>query len=116
MPKTECRRPNADDRMPTTGDLKEFRHAFFENYDTILNPRVLGFLFQKLQRFVHGLMRKPEASVVHRDHPARMEIEKRTRGIFGIGVHGAERLWIVGADRQQCDFGGKSLAGLLEAV
>jgi len=35
---------------------EELRHAIFEHYHLIIDPRALGFFFQQLQRFVEGLV------------------------------------------------------------
>ena len=60
-------------------------------------------MFQQLQRFVDGFVRKAEGAVVHGNHPAGFEIEEGAHGVGRIGVNVAELRRIVCADGKQRD-------------
>src|ERR1700728_415366 len=76
-------------------------HALFQHHDAVFDPRRPHLLLQQLQRLFHRLVRQPEASIVHRNHPARFQIKKSSRSIGGISMHVAERWRIVGANGKQ---------------
>jgi len=60
-------------------------------------------------------MRKPERTVVHRNHPAGFQIHERLGRVARIGMHIAELRWIVGSNRQQREFRCQSPPDLAES-
>src|SRR6266849_2053101 len=87
---------------------KNFGDAFFEDQYPFLDPGLSGFLIQQPQRFVHGLVREAEGSVVHRNHPARVQIEKGASGVGGTGMDIAKRRRVVSADGQKRQLRGQA--------
>src|SRR5579859_1714926 len=81
--------------------LEESGDAFFHDYDFIFDSGRAGFLIQQLQRLVDRFVREAEGAVVHGNHPPRLEVEKGSRSIRGIGMHVAKLRRIVSADRKQ---------------
>ena len=64
-------------------NAKAFRNGWFRTGD-LVNASGLRFLLQQLQRLIHGLMREPEGSVVHGDHPARVKSRKARVASAGL--------------------------------
>lgn len=95
--------------------LEKSSDAFFQNYDFIFDSRSAGFLIEQLQRFFDGFVREAEGSVVHRNHPAGLKIQKGFGGIRGIGVNVAKLRRVVGTDWQQSEFGRKATTDLAES-
>src|SRR5207245_8438309 len=81
-------------------ELKKLGHAFFHYQYSILNSGGFGLFFQESERFLHGFVREAESSVVHGDHPARVEVKKGAGSGGGAGMDVAERRRIVSSDRQ----------------
>src|SRR5215469_3122677 len=85
--------------------LKKAGDAFFENEHAILDPGGCGLLFEQLKRFFDRLMREAEAAVMHRDHPAGVQVEKGARSVGRIGMDITKLGRIIGSDGQQSELG-----------
>src|ERR1700730_7861535 len=80
---------------------EEARDALFQHDDFVFYAGLQRLALQQLERLFNGLMGEAECSVVHRDHPAGLEIEEGFGGVGGTGMY-VTKLWrIVGADREQ---------------
>ena len=77
-----------------------------QHEDAVFDTGGARFFIEQLQRLVDGLMREAEGAVVHRDHPAGVEVEEGARSVGRVGVDVAELRRVVGADGQQREFGG----------
>src|ERR1700691_456171 len=95
--------------------LKETGHAFFEHDYPVFDASCACLLLEQLQRFIHRFVRKPEGSIVHGDHPARVQVKKCSGGVGGIGMHIAKGRRVVSADREQSQFWRKPLPDLAAA-
>src|SRR3979411_2294963 len=80
---------------------EESGNTLFHHDHAVANSSCARFLFQQLQRLIHGLVRQAERAVVHGHHPAGVEIKKGTGSVRGISVNIAERRWIVGSNGEQ---------------
>ena len=85
--------------------LEEARDAFFKHDNFIFHSGGLHRALQQLQGFLNGFMREAESSVVHRDHPAGIQINKGLGGIGRAGMNVPKLLGVVGSDRQQRQLG-----------
>src|SRR5262245_29323375 len=94
---------------------EESRDALFQYHYSIFNPSGLCFLLEQLQRLIHRLVGEPEASVVHRDHPASLQIEESSRRICGAGMHVAEIRRMVSANRKQRQLRGQTISDLAKS-
>src|SRR5947209_3094302 len=61
-------------------------------------------------------MREAERAVVHRDHPLRAEVHKGAHRVGRVGVHVAERCWMIRADGEEGDVGRQAPSDLVKAV
>src|SRR5712671_2596059 len=77
--------------------LEKASDAFFQHNDFVFHSGLQRFAFQQLKRLFNGLMGEAEGSVVHGDHPARLEIEEGFGGVGGTGMDVAELRRIVSA-------------------
>src|ERR1039457_5171914 len=96
--------------------LKEFRHALFHYANLPLDAAPFRVGLQTLHRFVYRLVRKAKRPVVHRDDPARAQVQERLYGVFRAGVHFAKRIGMISPDGKQRDLRLEALADLAEAI
>src|SRR5690349_1414608 len=95
---------------------KDFGFTLFQNEHPITHAGGSRRDSKALERLFHGLVRKPERSIVHWDHDFRAHIEKRLQRVFGTCVDIAIMRRVIGADRQQCQFGAQAAADLAKAI
>jgi hypothetical protein len=113
---TEGTTPAGRPALPEAPTSEESRDAFFQDHDAVFDPGGSSFLVEELQRFFHRLMREAERAVVHGNHPARLEIQKRLGGVGGIGVNVAKLRGVVGANGKQSEFRCQAAPDFAEAV
>src|ERR1035437_2104513 len=103
-------------RQTPSSLLKEFRHALFHYANLPLDAAPFRVGLQTLHRFVYRLVREAKRPVVHRNHPARAQVQERLYGVFRAGVHSAKRIGMISPDGKQRDLRLEALADLTEAV
>lgn len=60
---------------------EETGYAFFQDEDAVLDACGLGFPLKQLQRLIDGLVGEAEGTVVHRDHPAGVQVQESAGGV-----------------------------------
>src|SRR6516162_568905 len=96
--------------------VKQPRYPLFQHANLILDALLLSACQKALNRFVYRLVGKAKRAVVHRNHPARTQIDKGLQGVFWARVNLTERSWVIGADGKQRQVGIQSVSNFSEAI
>src|SRR5581483_663171 len=84
---------------------EDLRLALFQHQHAITYARSSGGNAKALERLIHRLVRETEGPVMHGNHGLCFQIQESLQRVFWAGVDIAIVRRMIGADREQCQFG-----------